>query len=91
MNGLIAEHAYRNSLEAPSSMLQLHHMSQHTSHMSTHGDSSGYYRTTGTSPLMTLSTAAHSANAALSNGRYDDLESEDDLDREDITFPSDAG
>lgn len=41
---------------------------------------------------MTLGTPAHSATA-LSNGSrpYDDLESEDDLDREDITFPSDAG
>lgn len=59
--------------------------------MSTHNDTS-YYRTTGTSPLMALSTSAHSATA-LSNGSrpYDDLESEDDLDREDITFPSDAG
>ena len=42
---------------------------------------------------MTLGTSAHSATTALSNGSrpYDDLESEDDLDREDITFPSDAG
>lgn len=42
---------------------------------------------------MTLGTTAHTTNTALSNGSrpYDDLESEDDLDREDITFPSDAG
>lgn len=74
-------------------ILQLHHTSHHTSHISTHSDTSGYYRTTGTSPLMTLGTSAHSATTALSNGSrpYDDLESEDDLDREDITFPSDAG
>lgn len=41
---------------------------------------------------MTLGTPAHSATA-LSNGSrpYDDLESDDDLDKEDITFPSDAG
>jgi len=72
-------------------ILQIHHTSHHTSHVSNHNDTS-YYRTTGTSPLMTLSTPAHSATA-LSNGSrpYDDLESEDDLDREDITFPSDAG
>lgn len=65
----------------------------HPSHLQGHNDSSGYYRTTGTSPLMAISTPVHSANATLSNGSrpYDDLESEDDLDREDITFPSDAG
>lgn len=73
-------------------MLQIHQTSHHVSHISTHNDTS-YYRTTGTSPLMTLGTSVHSANTALSNGGrpYDDLESEDDLDREDITFPSDAG
>nr|XP_012147638.1 PREDICTED: protein capicua homolog isoform X2 [Megachile rotundata] len=88
------EHGYRNSSEAPTAVpiLQLHHTPHHTSHISTHSDTSGYYRTTGTSPLMTLGTSAHSATTALSNGSrpYDDLESEDDLDREDITFPSDA-
>ncbi|XP_053974371.1 putative transcription factor capicua isoform X7 [Hylaeus anthracinus] len=90
----VPEHGYRNSSEAPTAVpiLQLHHTSHHTSHISTHSDTSGYYRTTGTSPLMTLGTSAHSASIALSNGNrpYDDLESEDDLDREDITFPSDA-
>ncbi|KAG7206273.1 hypothetical protein KM043_003656 [Ampulex compressa] len=89
------EHAYRNSTEAPTAVpiLQLHSTPHHTAHISTHSDTSGYYRTTGTSPLMTLGTPAHSASTALSNGSrpYDDLESEDDLDREDITFPSDAG
>ncbi|XP_015429476.1 PREDICTED: putative transcription factor capicua isoform X3 [Dufourea novaeangliae] len=88
------EHGYRNSSEAPAAVpILLHHSSHHTSHISTHSDTGGYYRTTGTSPLMTLGTSAHSANTALSNGNrpYDDLESEDDLDREDITFPSDAG
>jgi len=41
---------------------------------------------------MTLGTPAHSATALTNGNRpYDDLESEDDLDREDITFPSDAG
>ncbi|XP_015429478.1 PREDICTED: protein capicua homolog isoform X5 [Dufourea novaeangliae] len=87
------EHGYRNSSEAPAAVpILLHHSSHHTSHISTHSDTGGYYRTTGTSPLMTLGTSAHSANTALSNGNrpYDDLESEDDLDREDITFPSDA-
>ncbi|XP_071650429.1 uncharacterized protein Cic isoform X3 [Temnothorax longispinosus] len=86
------EHGYRNTTEAPTAVpiLQIHHTSHHTSHISSHSDTS-YYRTTGTSPLMTLGTPAHSATA-LSNGSrpYDDLESEDDLDREDITFPSDA-
>ncbi|XP_012530902.1 putative transcription factor capicua isoform X3 [Monomorium pharaonis] len=86
------EHGYRNTTEAPTAVpiLQIHHTSHHTSHISSHNDTS-YYRTTGTSPLMTLGTSAHSATA-LSNGSrpYDDLESEDDLDREDITFPSDA-
>ncbi|KAL6430569.1 hypothetical protein ACFW04_007861 [Cataglyphis niger] len=84
------DHGYRNTTEAPTVPILLHHTSHHTSHMSTHNDTS-YYRTTGTSPLMTLGTSAHSATA-LSNGSrpYDDLESEDDLDREDITFPSDA-
>ncbi|XP_033211435.1 protein capicua homolog isoform X4 [Belonocnema kinseyi] len=81
---------YRNSLEAPGALLQLH-THQHSSHISTHGgDSSGYYRTTGTSPLMALtSTPVHSASTALSNGSrlYEEIESEDDLDREDITFP----
>ena len=70
------------------------HTLQHTPQLSTHADSSGYYRTTGTSPLMTLaSTPVHPASTTLSNGNrpYDDIESEDDLDREDITFPSDAG
>ncbi|XP_076650659.1 putative transcription factor capicua isoform X1 [Halictus rubicundus] len=82
------EHGYRNSSEAPTAVpIMLHHPSHHTSHISTHSDT--YYRTTGTSPLM---TSAYSASTALSNGSrpYDDLESEDDLDREDITFPSDA-
>ncbi|KAL0123954.1 hypothetical protein PUN28_006048 [Cardiocondyla obscurior] len=87
------EHGYRNTTDAPTAVpiLQIHHTSHHTSHISGHNDTS-YYRTTGTSPLMTLGTPAHSATA-LSNGSrpYDDLESEDDLDREDITFPSDAG
>ncbi|XP_072750573.1 uncharacterized protein Cic isoform X2 [Anoplolepis gracilipes] len=87
------EHGYRNTTEAPTAVpiLQIHHTPHHASHMSTHNDTS-YYRTTGTSPLMNLGTSAHSATA-LSNGSrpYDDLESEDDLDREDITFPSDAG
>ncbi|XP_076675834.1 putative transcription factor capicua isoform X8 [Andrena cerasifolii] len=91
---LIAEHGYRNSSEAPTAVpiLQLHHTPHHTSHISTHSDTGGYYRTTATSPLMTLSTSAHSASTALSNGSrpYDDLESEDDLDTEDITFPSDT-
>ncbi|XP_011053409.1 PREDICTED: putative transcription factor capicua isoform X2 [Acromyrmex echinatior] len=83
------EHGYRNITEAPTAVPILH-TSHHTSHISSHNDTS-YYRTTGTSPLMTLGTPAHSATA-LSNGSrpYDDLESEDDLDREDITFPSDA-
>ncbi|XP_060817869.1 putative transcription factor capicua isoform X3 [Bombus pascuorum] len=88
------EHGYRNSSEPSTAVpiLQLHHTSHHTSHISTHSDTGGYYRTTGTSPLMTLATSAHPATTALSNGSrpYDDLESEDDLDREDITFPSDA-
>ncbi|XP_033330667.2 putative transcription factor capicua isoform X4 [Megalopta genalis] len=82
------DHGYRNSSEAPTAVpIMLHHSSHHTSHISAHSDT--YYRTTGTSPLM---TSAHSASTALSNGSrpYDDLESEDDLDREDITFPSDA-
>ncbi|XP_020282979.1 putative transcription factor capicua isoform X3 [Pseudomyrmex gracilis] len=86
------EHGYRNTTEAPTAVpiLQIHHTPHHTSHISTHNDTS-YYRTTGTSPLLNLGTPAHSATA-LSNGSrpYDDLESEDDLDREDITFPSDA-
>ncbi|CAL7948398.1 unnamed protein product [Xylocopa violacea] len=90
----VYEHGYRNSSEAPTAVpiMQLHHTSHHTSHISTHSDTGGYYRTTGTSPLMTLGTSAHPATTALSNGSrpYDDLESEDDLDREDITFPSDA-
>ncbi|XP_076636096.1 putative transcription factor capicua isoform X9 [Colletes latitarsis] len=94
VEGIVTEHGYRNSSEAPTAVpiLQLHHTPQHTSHISTHNDTSSYYRTTGTSPLMTLGTSAHSASIALSNGNrpYDDLESEDDLDREDITFPSDA-
>lgn len=91
------EHGYRNSLDAPPTVvpiMQLHHPPHHApSHLSTHNDTSDYYRTTATSPLMTLGTTAHSASTALSNGSrpYDDLESEDDLDREDITFPSDAG
>ncbi|XP_026669551.1 putative transcription factor capicua isoform X6 [Ceratina calcarata] len=87
------EHGYRNSSEGPTAVpILVHHTSHHTSHISTHSDSGGYYRTTGTSPLMTLGTSAHSATATLSNGSrsYDDLESEDDLDTEDITFPSDA-
>ncbi|XP_067209747.1 protein capicua homolog isoform X3 [Linepithema humile] len=87
------EHGYRSTAEPPTAVpsLQIHHTSHHASHISSHNDTS-YYRTTGTSPLMTLGTPAHSATA-LSNGSrpYDDLESEDDLDREDITFPSDAG
>ncbi|XP_032676177.1 protein capicua homolog isoform X5 [Odontomachus brunneus] len=87
------DHGYRNATEAPTAVpiLQIHHTSHHASHISSHNDTS-YYRTTGTSPLMTLGTSAHSASTALSNGSrvYDDLESEDDLDREDITFPSDA-
>ncbi|XP_011878028.1 PREDICTED: putative transcription factor capicua isoform X6 [Vollenhovia emeryi] len=86
------EHGYRNTPEAPTAVpiLQIHHTSHHTSHISSHNDTS-YYRTTGTSPLMALGTPAHSATA-LSNGSrpYDDLESDDDLGREDITFPSDA-
>nr|XP_050864104.1 protein capicua homolog isoform X2 [Vespula vulgaris] len=88
------DHGYRNSVEASTavSILQLHHTPHHASHISTHNDTTGYYRTTGTSPLMTLGTPAHSASTALSNGSrpYDELESEDDLDRENITFPSDA-
>lgn len=74
-------------------MLQLHHAPQHATHMPAHGEAGGYYRTTGTSPLMTLGTPAHSAGTALSNGSrpYDDYESEDDLDKEDIAFPSEAG
>lgn len=42
---------------------------------------------------MTLGTTAHSANTTPCNGNrpYDDLDSDDDLGREDITFPSDAG
>ncbi|XP_076237685.1 putative transcription factor capicua isoform X6 [Calliopsis andreniformis] len=87
------DHGYRNSSEAPTAVpiLQIHHTT-HPSHPSIHSDTGGYYRTTGTSPLMTLGTTAHPTSTALSNGSrpYDDLESEDDLDREDITFPSDA-
>ncbi|XP_066597113.1 protein capicua homolog isoform X2 [Prorops nasuta] len=89
-----SDQGYRNSLEGPTAgpILQLHHPSHHAPHIASHSDTSGYYRTTGTSPLMTLGTPAHSATTALTNGNrpYDDLESEDDLDREDITFPSDA-
>ncbi|XP_026824235.1 protein capicua homolog isoform X2 [Ooceraea biroi] len=87
------EHGYRNATEAPTAVpiLQIHHTPHHASHISTHNDTS-YYRTTGTSPLMTLGNPAHSATALTNGNRpYDDLESEDDLDREDITFPSDAG
>lgn len=88
----VPDQGYRNSLEGPPPVPILQQLHQ-TPHMPAHNDSSGYYRTTGTSPLMTLGTPGHSANTTLSNGSrpYDDLESDDDLDREDITFPSDAG
>ncbi|XP_063980469.1 protein capicua homolog isoform X3 [Diachasmimorpha longicaudata] len=84
------DHGFRSSVEVP--VTGSTHPLHHTPHIPSHNDSVGYYRTTGTSPLMTLGTPAHSANTTLSNGNrpYDDLESDDDLDREDITFPSDA-
>ena len=66
-------------------------------------DSSGsYYRTAATSPLHNMNTpvSIHSTSTALSNGSADDLrrrqyddfcESDDELRREDIHFPLDAG
>lgn len=90
---LCAEHGYQNSLDDGSAMpILMHHTPQHhTSHI-TSLEGGSYYRTTGTSPLINLGTPAHSSTV-LSNGSrpFDDLESDDDLDREDITFPSDAG
>lgn len=60
-----------------------------------------YYRTTATSPLHLTTPVSHnSACTPLSNGSVDELrqpqyedfcESDDDLRREDILFPSDAG
>ncbi|XP_011503785.1 PREDICTED: putative transcription factor capicua [Ceratosolen solmsi marchali] len=48
------------------------------------------YRTTGTSPLIPLSVTVHTSNICSNAERtYDDFESEDDLDREDIAFPLD--
>lgn len=62
----------------------------------------GYYRSAATSPLqhMTTPISLHSNSTALSNCSTEDLrrrqcddscESDDDLRREDILFPSDAG
>ncbi|XP_049805556.1 uncharacterized protein LOC126248540 [Schistocerca nitens] len=64
-------------------------------------ESGGYYRSAATSPLHSLTTpvSVNSASTALSNGSTDDLrrrqledfgESDDDLRKEDIMFPSDA-
>ncbi|KAK0169787.1 hypothetical protein PV328_010428 [Microctonus aethiopoides] len=87
------DHGYRKSPVTTIPVEPLSQQLHHTPHMLSHNDSSGYYRTTGTSPLMNLGTATHATSTPLTNGSrpYDDLESEDDLDREDITFPSDAG
>lgn len=59
------------------------------------GEPGGYYRTTSTSPLLTTPVSAHSTST-MSNGvdrcgMYDaaDFESDDDLGKEDILFPSD--
>lgn len=87
------DHGYRKSPVTTIPVEPLSQQLHHTPHMSSHNDSSGYYRTTSTSPLINLGTATHATSTPLINGSrpYDDLESEDDLDREDITFPSDAG
>lgn len=53
-----------------------------------------YYRTTGTSPFMPLMAGINSTSNPVSNGAhpsFDDFESEDDLDKEDIAFTLDAG
>jgi hypothetical protein len=51
------------------------------------------YRTTSTSPLIPLSVTIHSSNSVCNSTEraYDDIESDDDLDREDIAFPLDPG
>lgn len=75
---------------SPPGQIIQHHQ---TPHISSHNDSTEYYSTADTSPLAGMSNPVHPTSTAMSNGSrpYDDLESEDDLDREDITFPSDAG
>ncbi|KAJ8686393.1 hypothetical protein QAD02_022187, partial [Eretmocerus hayati] len=51
-----------------------------------------FYRSTGTSPLNSLPVNVSHSNTINNSavGTYEDLESEDDLDREDITFPLDT-
>ena len=87
-----SEQVFR-SFEQPGSHVQPNEVSQ--KNQVTQGDTRCYYRTTGTSPLIPHGVPAHSTpNNAIFNsaGRpYDELESEDDLDREDITFPLDQG
>lgn len=78
--------------------LQLHHVVPTLQP----SDANNYYRSAATSPLHSMITPVtiHSTSTALSNGSADDLrrrqyddfcESDDDLRKEDILFPSDAG
>lgn len=78
--------------------LQLHHVVPTLQP----ADANNYYRSAATSPLhsMTTPVSIHSTSTALSNGSADDLrrrqyddfcESDDDLRKEDILFPLDAG
>ena len=95
---LCAAAGYRGTLEGSSSIPFLYSPLPLTSLMPHHHhDSGGYYRTTGTSPLPTTTIQQQqqqqNSTVAMSNGNrtFDDMESDDDLGREDITFPSDAG
>lgn len=81
-----------NNLESSNSLIQSNKSSQ-ISHVS--GDKvKCYYRTTGTSPFMPLINSIQSTSNLVSNSAdpaYDDFESEDDLDKEDIAFTLDGG
>ncbi|XP_008207430.1 putative transcription factor capicua isoform X1 [Nasonia vitripennis] len=80
-----------NNLESSNPLIQSNKSSQ-ISHVS--GDKvKCYYRTTGTSPFMPLMSGIQSTSNLVSNSAdppYDDFESEDDLDKEDIAFTLDG-
>lgn len=89
-------------LQQPTVVQATPHAISQLQHVPSFPETGGYYRTAATSPLHNLATpvSIHSASTAHSNGSVDDLrrrqledfgESDDDLRKEDIMFPSDAG
>ncbi|KAF6205666.1 hypothetical protein GE061_019839 [Apolygus lucorum] len=102
MNGYVQNNNPSVGSSTTSNGLHHHHMPphHHQQQQQLHGTEHYHYRSNDASPLHNLATPNSMISTALSNASGDDLrrrhyddfgESDDDLRREDILFPTDAG